>query len=713
MPTKVLIAHGNTQRLKKAVADLQAAGLSVTATPDGGDAFARFFEDEPSLVICSESLPSLEGRAFAQMVRSQSPQTPVVLLQDSDGEQENADWLTLPEPLDVAAVKEALPDLFVDVEAVSEGEGEGPAYSGTHVFVHAALRRFQRDSNLLGSLDSKGLHLMADIAKHQIYEADDAVVKQGEAGDGFYLVVEGQVRVTLEEKGDEEVARIGPGGFFGEMAMLSDTRRTASVYMAGEGTLLWFPRSGFLPLLDEYPGLREVLSGVAHTRREDNLWSVLFDDKEVQQSFADLDEPEPERVLGELDMLDTSAEEEALADAFEVDLASQLEGEEYGEHDVEIETDADDLSHFEAEVDVAAVPSLAPAPAARPPPPPPDELAAHAPEIGGDIELEEEADIGPDVEIQEEASDKEEVSIETPPEAVAGDTSKEGPEQKKEDTLTYLESLAPAPRAQSPALHALHRRSAGLGAAVGLAVGVLGTLVAQSILDPAGRGDEGEPVDLPSLPALLPALRRPAGRGAVDIPRLTPKPPDGAAEAQGDLGDPGDPGDQSDEEEGGDREAGELEAMAAAQADAEAGDSGQQPAETAEPALPKLRTFSEAERKAVRKKLLKAYKNRNYPRVVQLGYRLRDQYRLDWEAKLFLGNAERETGDFEAALDTYRGFTEAYPTNVNTDDVHYAIGEILLGLGDRTNARTHLRRVAQDPESEKQKAAEKRLQELQ
>src|SRR6478735_11491429 len=80
MALKVLIAHGNTQRLKQAVGDLHAAGFDVVATPDGGDAFARFFEEAPDVVICSLVLPGLAGDNIARMVRSQSPGTEVVLL---------------------------------------------------------------------------------------------------------------------------------------------------------------------------------------------------------------------------------------------------------------------------------------------------------------------------------------------------------------------------------------------------------------------------------------------------------------------------------------------------------------------------------------------------------------------------------------------------------------------------------------------------------
>ncbi len=293
MAAKIIIAHGNTQRLKRAVADLQGAGFEVTATPDGGDAFARFFEEPPDAVITSVSLPGLNGVNFARMVRSQSPETPVVLLFDPDEYElgsEAEEFTLLPDPLDVGALRELLPQLEVDAPD-PDANIETAVANAANVFTLAALKRFQRGgSHILALLDEAGVQQMASVAQNQVRADGEQVICQGEIGDGFYLVVEGQVRVTLEERDNEEVARIGPGGFFGEMAMLSDQPRSANVWTVGETTLLWFDRASFLPMLSRYSSLREVLSGVALKRTEENLWRVLFADDEVQRSLAELDE---------------------------------------------------------------------------------------------------------------------------------------------------------------------------------------------------------------------------------------------------------------------------------------------------------------------------------------------------------------------------------------------------------------------------------------
>lgn len=315
MSTKVLIAHGSTQRLKRAVADLQAHGFEVAATPDGGDAFARFFEESPDVVLSSESLPGLSGVNFARMVRSQSPTTPLFLLVEGEPGPELAGFQTLPDPLDVEALCRAIPDL-IPVAPPAGLAAPARATTTVEVFTLAALKRFQRGSHLLALLDEAGVARMARMAEQRLSADGERILRQGEPGDSFYLVVEGQVRVTLREQDDAEVARIGEGGFFGEMALLSDQPRQASVWSVGATTLLRFGRHEFLPMLDAYPSMRELLSGVALERSEENLWSVLLADDEVQQSLAGLGDdaptPTPELDTAVADLL--AAEQAAVAE---------------------------------------------------------------------------------------------------------------------------------------------------------------------------------------------------------------------------------------------------------------------------------------------------------------------------------------------------------------------------------------------------------------
>lgn len=80
---------------------------------------------------------------------------------------------------------------------------------------------------LLSGLDRKHLKQLARDFSERTFEAGSIVVREGDDhGVGFFLVAEGEGVVTV---GDKEVGKVGPGSYFGEVALISDRVRTATV----------------------------------------------------------------------------------------------------------------------------------------------------------------------------------------------------------------------------------------------------------------------------------------------------------------------------------------------------------------------------------------------------------------------------------------------------------------------------------------------------
>ena len=79
---------------------------------------------------------------------------------------------------------------------------------------------------MLSTLDRKHLEKLARDFGEKTFPAGTVVVKEGgEHGIGFFVIADGEASVSI----NGEVSRLGPGGHFGEVALIGDRIRTASV----------------------------------------------------------------------------------------------------------------------------------------------------------------------------------------------------------------------------------------------------------------------------------------------------------------------------------------------------------------------------------------------------------------------------------------------------------------------------------------------------
>jgi CRP-like cAMP-binding protein len=79
---------------------------------------------------------------------------------------------------------------------------------------------------IFSDLDRKELERIAASMKQRTFEAGDNVTQEGTGGVGFFVIEEGEARVTI---GGEERRRLGPGDYFGEVALLNESARTATI----------------------------------------------------------------------------------------------------------------------------------------------------------------------------------------------------------------------------------------------------------------------------------------------------------------------------------------------------------------------------------------------------------------------------------------------------------------------------------------------------
>ena len=103
------------------------------------------------------------------------------------------------------------------------------------------------------------------------YEPGQMVFQQSELAAGFYVILAGRVQVFRQE-GEQEIpiATLGPGEYFGEMALLRDQRHTASVRALTAVDLLTMSGTDFTTLARSSTHFSELLAGVMKQRLADN-----------------------------------------------------------------------------------------------------------------------------------------------------------------------------------------------------------------------------------------------------------------------------------------------------------------------------------------------------------------------------------------------------------------------------------------------------------
>jgi CRP/FNR family cyclic AMP-dependent transcriptional regulator len=105
---------------------------------------------------------------------------------------------------------------------------------------------------LFSDLGDRELESIARSMKQRTFSQGQDIAVEGESGVGFFVIEDGEAKVTV---GGNEVRRLGPGDYFGEIALISQGARTATVTADTDlrtyGMTFW----DFRPLVEDTPGI--------------------------------------------------------------------------------------------------------------------------------------------------------------------------------------------------------------------------------------------------------------------------------------------------------------------------------------------------------------------------------------------------------------------------------------------------------------------------
>lgn len=128
-----------------------------------------------------------------------------------------------------------------------------------------------RRVDILAPLKDEDLTMLAQDLTSQIFAKGELVCRQGDAGSTFFIIKSGLIGVVVRGDGgvETEVARLQPGGYFGEMSLLTGEPRSSTCKALEDCEVLCLDRESFSVLLRENPAVAQAMSEIIAARSAD------------------------------------------------------------------------------------------------------------------------------------------------------------------------------------------------------------------------------------------------------------------------------------------------------------------------------------------------------------------------------------------------------------------------------------------------------------
>ena len=134
-----------------------------------------------------------------------------------------------------------------------------------------------RFSKLFGALEEPSRKKLMDLSHKAAFGAGAVICKEGDPGAEFYVVLKGKVKVSGDDLlgRSHELAVLGPGEFFGELAALTGQRRQATVVANEDCEVICFPPAAVTEVVKGSKPALEVLQKAGLYRTEDTMKKMM------------------------------------------------------------------------------------------------------------------------------------------------------------------------------------------------------------------------------------------------------------------------------------------------------------------------------------------------------------------------------------------------------------------------------------------------------
>ena len=279
--------------------DIGIGGVRLQAVQRQKLAIARALIKSPDFLVLNEATSLFDGQTEANLVSKilKTQKDRSVFFVNGEAEAFDFDQVLRMEAgrivsrgIAAAGPEEGAAEVPEEaVEAVARAAATGTETFGTEVDVLAAIPLF-------AGLDRSKLKLMTFASQRFRYDKGQILFEQGAVGDEAYIIIDGQVSVILETlDGPKNIGTIGKGELFGELALLCNAPRSATIQAATDLVVLTLTKDVFLKLIAEDVAMsaritRAVADRLERTTRELSEASAVRDpvtDLPDERLFAD------------------------------------------------------------------------------------------------------------------------------------------------------------------------------------------------------------------------------------------------------------------------------------------------------------------------------------------------------------------------------------------------------------------------------------------
>lgn len=159
----------------------------------------------------------------------------------------------------------------------SNNEAEQQRILARMAMIHARVEK----TSFFNKLTPEQMDELILTSELECFDADEQIVKEGDPSNDIYIILDGSVRVSVENEGNKEtyICTLGEGDVFGEAGMFIETPRTASIYSTDSVNVLKISRDSFFEFIRNHPG-----KGVLILSRI--IFSLLSKLREANQELA-------------------------------------------------------------------------------------------------------------------------------------------------------------------------------------------------------------------------------------------------------------------------------------------------------------------------------------------------------------------------------------------------------------------------------------------